>query len=137
MKFRKWILYTVCIGAVPFLARLLIFFIHNKAYNEKGYLINEMDMIYFALALNLSNINELDSLEEKNVSAEWKSTMIGISILQLVVYAIVLGLCYVSELDNTHFNLANIEGGSAILALAALVFSYHVFNTINKTSNKP
>jgi 4-amino-4-deoxy-L-arabinose transferase-like glycosyltransferase len=125
---KKWFIYTVLIGMIPFFARVFIYLI-SKNVNET-YVINAVDIAAFGLLLNITNINELESLE--SLDPVWKTTQIGISVFQIVLFSIFLTLAYLAE-ANPKFELSNvgIVGCASILALASFVFSYSIFNRIN------
>lgn len=128
MKKRKWLIYTVLIGLIPFLLRFLIFIIKNDTnYN---YILNEVDMVTFGLVLNLTNINELENLD--SIDKVWKTTNIGLSVLMLILFASFLGLTYLADLDKgSSFNKVNIKYCALTLGLVSLVMSYSIYNRIN------
>jgi len=124
----KWLLYTVLIGLVPFLVRLLIFSI-SKDVSVK-YILNEIDMITFGLVLNVSNITELEgntSLEPKA-----KTINIGVSVFLVIFFTAFLGISYVSDLPNVNiFDKDAIKWLSLALSTGAFLFSYSIFKRLN------
>lgn len=123
---RRWIIYTVLIGLIPFVLRSMIYLFTKQVTGV--YVLNEIDFISFGLILNLTNINELEGIE--NVDKVWKMTRIGLSVVLLIVFAAFLLLAYLSEV-STGFEKNNIKYGALILSGASLVFSYSIYNRIN------
>ena len=62
MKFERWLIYTVSVAALPFLIRLICFWILK---NPVGPAVSPIDIVFFGLTLNISNINELNGLKNK------------------------------------------------------------------------
>lgn len=128
MKKRKWLIYTVLIGLVPFFLRLLIYFIIKDT--NSNYILNEVDMVTFGLVLNLTNINELENVQ--NVEQKWKTTNIGMSVILLIIFASFLGLVYISDLPNILiFNKENIKYCALCLGIVSFVSSYSIYNKLN------
>ena len=120
----KWLIYTVLIGILPFLIRLILFVvIKNKAV---VFLMNESDFIILGLVLNLTNLNEL---EGENKSS-WKTKMTGVSAIQIAVYAGILALSYITELNNEIINEDILFWCSLILALVSFLLSYSIYRKL-------
>ena len=120
----KWLIYTVLIGILPFLIRLILFVvIKNKAV---VFLMNESDFIILGLVLNLTNLNEL---EGENKSS-WKTKMTGVSAIQIAVYAGILALSYITELNNEIINEDILFWCSLILALVSFLLSYSIYDRL-------
>ena len=56
MKIERWLIYTVAVAALPFFIRLMCYLILN---NPVGSAVSPIDIVFFGLTLNISNINEL------------------------------------------------------------------------------
>lgn len=127
----KWLIYTVAIGLLPFLLRLLIFLIGKNTDME--FLMNEADFIVFGLVLNLTNLNEL---EHKKASI-WKTKMIGIAALQVAFYAGILVVSYITEFPNQNIiNPTLLFYCSLVLSIISFLFSYSIYDRINKTNTE-
>lgn len=127
----KWLIYTVAIGLLPFLLRLLIFLIGKDTNVE--FLMNEADFIVFGLVLNLTNLNEL---EHKKASI-WKTKMIGIAALQIAFYAGILVVSYITEFPNQNIiNPTLLFYCSLTLSIISFLFSYSIYDRINKTNTE-
>lgn len=132
MKLDRWIIYTVSVAALPFFIRLLSFSILK---NPVGYAVSPIDIIFFGLTLNISNINELNNLNKliKNSIPFPKDSIIGLSILLTVFLSITLGLVYSSELiDKEIISVATTYVCSILLSISSLIFSWFVVLKIQK-----
>jgi hypothetical protein len=129
MKKTKWLIYTVIIGLIPFIIRSLICLFDKTS--TMGFWLNETDFIIFGLVLNLSNINELEDKEIENQI--WKTKNIGCSVIQIIVFSAIFSIVTYSEFkSNTDLNLTTVKVCSIVLALVSFIFSYSIFNRINK-----
>lgn len=132
MRKSKWLIYTVVVGALPFLIRLLLYVISKRV--QADYIINEIDMITFGLVLNITNINELE--DDNEMSQQSKFNYKGISIVAIVLFAVFLGIAYVADMQKDSFlDKSNIKICSAILSLLSLGFSYSIYNGQNTQQN--
>ena len=129
MKKTKWLIYTVIIGLIPFLIRSFICLIDNTS--TLYYWLDETDFIVFGLVLNLSNINELEDKEMEDQL--WKTKNIGYSIIQIIVFSAILAIVTYSNFkSNPDLNIITVKACSIILAIVSFIFSYSIFNRINK-----
>lgn len=130
MKFERWLIYTVSVAALPFLIRLICFLILK---DPAGSAVSPIDIVFFGLTLNISNINELYGLKNRNkrtdnaVTPPNKDRIFGLSLLLIIILAITLGMIYSSELLAVEIiNSASAYICSIILSTASLVFSWNV-----------
>ncbi|RZK79780.1 MAG: hypothetical protein EOO85_02695 [Pedobacter sp.] len=127
MTLTKWLIYTVLIGLLPFIARLLIFAITKNL--SATYILNEVDMIAFGLVLNVSNISEIDN--NSSLTEEWKTKNKGLSVIFIIIFSIFLGLSYMADLPNANgFDKNMIRMLSLCLSAVSLFFSYTIFNKL-------
>ena len=63
MKKNRWLYYIVGVAALPIAIRIIVFLLMAK--QDLSVLVNAVDFVYFGLTLNLSNMNELNSLRIK------------------------------------------------------------------------
>ncbi|MBU3027583.1 hypothetical protein [Zobellia galactanivorans] len=129
MKKTKWLIYTVLIGMIPFLIRSFIALIDNTATIQ--YWINETDFIVLGLVLNLTNINEL---EDKDFEDKiWKTRNIGFSVISIALFAAILAIVTYSDFKaNPDLNKTTVKACSIALALVSFLFSYSIYNRLNK-----
>jgi hypothetical protein len=124
----KWLIYTVLIGLIPFLVRLMIYLV-SKNINT-SYILNEIDMIAFGLVLNVSNITELDG--NNTISDKWRMINMGLSVFLVILFTAFLGISYVADLPGVViFNKSSIQHLSLGLSIGAFLFSYSIFKRLN------
>jgi len=127
MTLTKWLIYTVLIGLLPFIARLLIFAITKNL--TATYILNEVDMIAFGLVLNVSNISEIDN--NRTLTEDWKTKNKGLSVIFIIIFSIFLGLSYMADLPTANgFDKSMIRLLSLVLSSVSLFFSYTIFNKL-------
>lgn len=130
MKFERWLIYTVSVAALPFLIRLICFWILK---NPVGSAVSPIDIVFFGLTLNISNINELNGLRNRNrktnnqVSQPYKDRILGLSLLLIIFLTITLGTIYSNELLAIEIiSLTSTYVCSIFMSIASLVFSWNV-----------
>lgn len=123
MKKIKWLYFTVGVGLVPFICRVVLFLLRNDLNYD--YIFNEIDIVAFSLALQIGVINELaDNFVGSDVI---KYRNFGASLFFVFGCAIILTVSYVAEIDKSNiYNHLSIKICSGILALASLFFSYKI-----------
>ena len=136
MKFERWLIYTVSVAALPLLIRLLCFWILK---NPVGTAVSPIDIVFFGLTLNISNINELNGLKNKPKKFESRATqpdkdrILGLSLLLIILLTITLGMVYSSELLAVEsISLTSTYICSILMSIASLVFSWNVMLKIQR-----
>lgn len=122
----KWLIYTVLIGLLPFIIRVVLFIVVKD--RSLDFLMNESDFIIFGLVLNLTNLNEL----ENQSKGEWKSLMIGISAIQIAIYAGILALSYITELNEQIIEESTLFWCACVLSLFSFLLSFSIFDRLTK-----
>jgi len=56
-KKTKWLIYTVLVGLIPILSRLLVWLVTNTGTVN---ILSPSDFVIFGLVLHISNINEIE-----------------------------------------------------------------------------
>ncbi len=79
----KWLIYTVLVGLLPALLRMLIWLISQD--RDIG-ILNAADFIVFGLILHISNINEIERFADREKS--WKTTQNVISVFFIIIYSV-------------------------------------------------
>ena len=124
----KWFIYTVVVGLIPFLTRLIVFlFLKEK---NIGLLLNETDFVAFGLVVHVTNINELEHFESQDKA--WKTLHNGMSIVFIVVYGVIFGTSCVSTVAPDLFVKDTMVLASIILSISSFVIGYSVFDRISK-----
>ena len=133
MKKSRWLYYTVGVAALPIVVRIIVFIL--MAHKDWSVLVNAVDFVFFGLTLNLSNMNELNSMRlkgrKKVISDNEREKLSGWSIYAIVVLCIILGFLYVPYEGQTMFNPIAILIASISLAIASFFLSFKVINKIN------
>lgn len=138
MRIIRWLIYTVIVGALPILVRILVYLISNHLPNAVCF--NPVDIVFFGLTLNISNINEVSSLKNQKVNkgevdviSNYKDTFSGLSTLLIILLAIPLGALYLGVLtDQTIINQTTAFIGAIALGVLSLVFSSIVMYNVLK-----
>ena len=113
----KWLMYTVTLGLLPALLRLMI---GLTSPDEDIDLFSAVDFILFGLVLHISNINELEHFTYGEKS--WKTIQNGASLAFLALYC---GL-YVSHLHGETGTILLIV--SMLMGISSFLISFTVYN---------
>lgn len=127
----KWLFYTVIIGLLPFLTRILFFAFVTTA--DLAFLFHESDFVTFSLILCISNINVLEHYETDNLN--WKTKSLAGSIVLIFVFAIIFSFSLLSKLGVEGINESVVTIVSIGLSAATFVFSYSIYDRISKSSS--
>lgn len=130
MKKTRWFYYTVIVGALPFLIRcFVLLYIQGTTWDM---FFNPIDFVFFGLTLNLTNINEVNSLnpaKEKVQSfrehCSWWST------LAILFLAINIGVLYLKDkvsIDLLRDSALTIT--SIALCLVSLAYSFYIVSKL-------
>jgi len=131
MKKNRWLFYTVGVSALPVLIRLVIFIM--LTHKDWDALLNPVDFVFFGLTLNLSNINELNSLKIRKKSnnildEHQKEILLNWSIFAILILGIILGLTYI---PIPIFNKNTLLWSAVFLAVVSFFYSKSIINKIN------
>ena len=127
----KWLIYTVLVGLIPFMARLFIYLsLKEKNINL---LLHETDFVVFGLILHIANINELEHFESEDKT--WKTVHNGLSIIFITVYAILFGLSCINSASPEILEKSAMIWSSLILSTISFLISYSIFDRISKLSS--
>jgi len=81
-KKAKWLIYTVLVGMLPIIFRILIYMIMKE--KKIALIMHESDFVAFGLILHITNLNELEHIKIDDKS--WKTIQNGISIIFISGY---------------------------------------------------
>lgn len=87
----KWLIYTVLVGLVPLLARLLAWAATTPGTVQP---LTAADLVAFGLVLHISNINEVDHLPERD---PMKSLQHGCSFTFIALYGVMLAVTLIGN----------------------------------------
>jgi hypothetical protein len=123
----KWLIYTVLVGLIPILLRLIVWTVTKEGTVN---LLSPSDFIGFGLVLHISNINEIEHFS--SVEREWKTIQNGISIAFIAFYSVLFSLTLIGEniVDVTAITICTI-----VLSVVSFLISYSVYDRISKVLN--
>ena len=123
----KWVIYTVVLGLVPILSRLLIALLARSHVSP----VEASDVVGFGFVLAITNIGGLE--HATNVQPEWKTQSIGISLIVVAMLSIV----YVAScLSPDLFDRSKTLCSAIVLTLAVLLHAYSVCNHLVTSREK-
>jgi hypothetical protein len=122
----KWLIYTVLVGLIPILARLMVWGVTQTGIVS---ILATSDFIAFGLILHISNINEIEHITDDNKS--WKTAQNGTSILFIALYSILFSLVMLGEGIPTLINSRPIMICTIFLATVSFMISFSVFHRIS------
>ena len=118
----KWFVYTVLIGLIPMVCRILVWTISE---NRASTPFNAADFILFGLVLHISIINRMEHLNDNQ--SHWKTIQNAASIAFIIIYAVlfasdVLGQDNPGLIDSSYILIA-----ASALCLISLILSVSVY----------
>lgn len=121
----KWLIYTVGVGLIPILSRLIVWLVTKEGSVN---LFSPSDFVAFGLVLHISNINEIEHFS--GIEKEWKTAQNGISIAFIAFYSVLFALTLLGEIivDVNSITICTI-----VLSIVSFLISYSVFDRVSKT----
>lgn len=122
----KWLIYTVLVGLIPILSRLIVWLVTIEGSVS---LLSPSDFVAFGLILHISNINEIEHFA--GIEKAWKTAQNGISIAFIAFYSVLFALTLVGE------NIVDINAISVctvVLSVVSFLISYSVYDRVSKIS---
>ena len=93
-------------------------------------IFNTSDFVTFGLVLNISNINEIEHLN--NCDKTWKTVQNGISLLFISFFMVLFSVYIVGESEPSIVNVNAIKIMSMLMSLISFVLSFSVYDRISK-----
>ncbi|HHQ4571049.1 TPA: hypothetical protein ACSP3H_001912 [Aeromonas veronii] len=126
-KKTTWLIYTVLVGLIPIIARVLVWGMTSTGSIS---FFSASDFIAFGLVLHISNINEVEHLDssEKN----WKTAQNGISILFITLYSILFSLIMLTEGIPNLIDIKTVSICVVSLSVISFLISYSVYDRISR-----
>lgn len=122
----KWLIYTVLVGLIPILSRLLVWWVTQPGTVS---MLAATDFIAFGLVLHISNINEIEHLSDSNKS--WKTIQNGTSIIFIALYSVLFALVLVSEGVPSFIDFLVTKICAMSLATVSFLISFSVYHRIS------
>lgn len=127
----KWFMYTVLVGLIPILLRLIMHFVTNANIE----MFSASDFIAFGLILHISNINELEHYT-KVKDKSWKTIQNGLSIIFIVFYGLFFALTLLSEVNPASIDYDRVKELTMILSLVSFIISFMVYYRLRKLKRR-
>jgi hypothetical protein len=125
----KWLIYTVIVGMLPILLRLLVWLVDKTKTVEP---FSAADFVMFGLVLHISNINEIEHLQK--LDKTWKTVQNGLSVVFITIYSVFFALTLLSSINPELIDQIKITYYAAVLNVASLILSYTVYDRISLSS---
>lgn len=122
----KWLAYTVLVGLIPILSRLLVWLISS---NDVVLPFAAADLVAFGLVLHISNINELEHVASQGKS--WKTIQNGVSVIFIALYSVLFATLLLAERNPTLINSNSLLVCVAILAATSFALSLSIFHRLS------
>lgn len=120
----KWLIYTVLVGLIPILSRLIAWGVTKEGHVT---LLSPSDFVAFGLVLHISNINEIEHITSDD--AEWKTIQNGVSIIFIATYSVLFALTLI---DEKIIDTKAITTCAIVLSIVSFLLSYSVYDRISK-----
>ena len=124
----KWLIYTVFVGLLPILSRIIVWTITKAGTIE---LFSPSDFVAFGLVLHISIINEIEHFTD--VGKDWKTVQNGVSILFIAVYSVLFA---VNIIGKDFINIQAINYCTFGLSLVSFLLSYSVYDRVSQIVNQ-
>jgi len=123
----KWLAYTLFVGLIPVLTRLIAWLITNAGVIEP---FAAPDFIVLGLVLHVSIINEIEHLPAR--VKEWKTLQNGASLIFVSVYSTLYAFTLVGERHASLIDATGMLGSCIALAMVSIALSALVFRRLSK-----
>ena len=123
----KWLIYTVLVGLIPVLSRMLIWLISQ---DRTMAIFNASDFVAFGLVLHISNINQIEHFSDGQKS--WKTIQNGTSIAFISFYSVLFASYLLGQSNPGLINVEAIKYVSMVLSIASFSISFSVYDRISK-----
>jgi hypothetical protein len=125
----KWLIYTVIVGLIPILARLMVYFLAPDA--AKSFMWSATDISAFGLVLNISNIN---AVENEDVDAQWRTWCNGLSVMHVVFITGLFILSFTTELQPGFLDTSRLIQVAVLLGCTSFILGLTVYNRLSQAT---
>lgn len=122
----KWLIYTVLVGMIPILSRILIWAVLKSTSIP---IFNASDFVTFGLVLNVSNFNEIEHAVKFH--DKWKTVQNGTSLCFISFFMVLFSVYIVGESDPSLVNVQTIKIMSIVMSAVSLLLSLSIYNRIS------
>ena len=123
----KWLTYTVLVGLIPVLVRLLVWAVSQ---NRDMDVFHAADFVVFGLILHISIINEIEHLQDDQRS--WKTIHNGTSTVFITVYGALFALHVGGQSNPGAVDAEILLYLAFVLSLVSALIGYSVYNRVSK-----
>ena len=123
----KWLTYTVLVGLIPVLVRLLVWAVSQ---NRDMDVFHAADFVVFGLILHISIINEIEHLQDDQRS--WKTIHNGTSIVFITVYGALFASHVWGQSNPGSIDAAILLYFAFGLSLFSALIGYSVYDRVSK-----
>jgi len=121
----KWLAYTVLVGLIPIICRLLIYFFSKQTDIAA---LSASDFVAFGLVLHISNINEIEYYNE----ASWKTIYNGLSVAFISVYGVLFATHLLGTAQPGLIDIDSITKVSMLLSGVSFLLSFSIYYRISR-----
>jgi|AraplaDrversion2_2_1032049.scaffolds.fasta_scaffold100328_1 hypothetical protein len=126
----KWFAYTLLVGLIPALIRLLVWFVSATDAVEP---ITAIDLVTFGLVLNASVISEVEHLPAKE--QEWKNIQVGLAITSVTIYGALYALAvFGDKVDGVVDGDAMLSAAISVASMSASVAFVNLHHLVKRSS---
>jgi len=122
----KWLIYTVLVGLIPIIARA---FVYGVSKSPQFPLFNSPDFVAFGLILHISNINEIEHIDE--LDRNWKTIQNGVSVLFIASYGVLFALSVLANQNPGLLNAETLRGSVMVLCGVSFLLSYSIYQRVS------
>ena len=122
----KWLIYTVLVGLIPILSRLLVYAVTQAGTID---LFNASDFVAFGLVLHISNINEIEHLT--SMGRSWKTIQNGTSIAFISFYSVLFALTLLGNIPGSVIRIYVITYCAMALNVVSFLLSFSVYYKVS------
>lgn len=128
---KRWFRYTVIVGSLPLIVRcFILLFLQDVTWSM---FINPIDFVFLGLTINLTNINELNSLKRNDQTKDaFHEDNVWWSIICIILLAIDLGVLYLNEfIQISVLRTVTLKLTSVMLCLFSLIYSIYIIKQLD------
>ena len=127
---KRWFYYTVIVGALLLIIRcFMLLFLNTVSWNM---FINPIDFVFLGFTLCLTNINEVNSIEQNKTNYDSRENITWWSIMIIIFLALILAALYLNNfLNNGVLNGKTLKVASIILCVVSFLYSLYIVKKIN------
>ncbi len=123
-KKAKWLAYTVLVGLIPILCRMIAWLVTKSGTVE---LLASSDFVALGLVLHISIINEMEHISDDE--QDWKTIQNGVSIAFIAAYGVLFTF---TLFGDKLVDISAMTKCTIVLAALSFAISYSVFDRISK-----